>query len=198
MRTSKETTRQVLIDAATQVFASEGFKGATTRQMAQCANVNECTLFRHFPTKDDLLEAAVENIANKISDALKILLDIDHDDMASVLTHFARHYSDVLEENELFIRTFIGEGKRQPEKTSRIFLAAIQPIKDQLVQYFEVLQQKGKLRSDLHMAAVIDSFICMLLGGMIQRTTVPIPYDRDLYLSHCVEIFLQGVKTYDE
>jgi AcrR family transcriptional regulator len=52
--------REALLKAAIKVFAETGSRGATTRRIAQEANVNEVTLFRHFKSKDDLLRAALQ------------------------------------------------------------------------------------------------------------------------------------------
>jgi AcrR family transcriptional regulator len=49
--TSKTDTRQVLIDAATEVFLKRGFSRATTKEIAQTAGLAEGTIYRHFDDK---------------------------------------------------------------------------------------------------------------------------------------------------
>jgi AcrR family transcriptional regulator len=51
--------RERLLQAAAQVYAEVGFRGATTRRIAEEAGVNEITLFRHFGTKEALVKAAL-------------------------------------------------------------------------------------------------------------------------------------------
>lgn len=46
--------RKQILEVATRLFARQGFRGTTTRQVADAARVNEALIFRHFPTKDDL------------------------------------------------------------------------------------------------------------------------------------------------
>ena len=55
--------REALLKAAIKVFAEAGMRGATTRRIAQEAGVNEVTLFRHFKSKDDLIDAALQHFA---------------------------------------------------------------------------------------------------------------------------------------
>src|SRR4026207_2172195 len=55
--------RQRLIDAAIAVFGECGFRGATTRRIAEAAGVNEVTIFRLFGSKSALLEEAVRQSA---------------------------------------------------------------------------------------------------------------------------------------
>src|SRR5512138_790295 len=55
--------RDQLLDAAVRVYAEVGYRGATTRRIAQEAGVNEITLFRHFGSKDTLLHEAIARAA---------------------------------------------------------------------------------------------------------------------------------------
>ena len=61
IRVSAGDRRQQILEVATDLFARQGFNGTTTRQIAQRAAVNEAIIFRHFPTKDDLYWAVIEN-----------------------------------------------------------------------------------------------------------------------------------------
>ena len=53
--------RQQILELATELFARQGYQGTTTRQIAQRAHVNEAIIFRHFPTKEELYWAVIEN-----------------------------------------------------------------------------------------------------------------------------------------
>jgi TetR/AcrR family transcriptional regulator len=53
--------RQQIMQAATGLFARQGFNGTTTREIARRARVNEAIIFRHFPRKEDLYWAILEN-----------------------------------------------------------------------------------------------------------------------------------------
>jgi AcrR family transcriptional regulator len=50
-----QVSRQKLLEAAMRVFAESGFRGATTRRIAEAAGVNEVTLFRQFKSKSALI-----------------------------------------------------------------------------------------------------------------------------------------------
>lgn len=56
-----EHRRQQIMQAATGLFARQGFNGTTTREIARRARVNEAIIFRHFPRKEDLYWAILEN-----------------------------------------------------------------------------------------------------------------------------------------
>ncbi|MGA1999588.1 MAG: TetR/AcrR family transcriptional regulator [Terriglobales bacterium] len=61
VRIPAEERRQQILELATALFARQGYQGTTTRQIAQQVHVNEAIIFRHFPTKEELYWAVIEN-----------------------------------------------------------------------------------------------------------------------------------------
>jgi AcrR family transcriptional regulator len=59
-----DLTKKRILAAAELVFSRDGFQGATTREIARQAGVNEVTLFRHFRTR----EAAAGNGGSRMRD----------------------------------------------------------------------------------------------------------------------------------
>lgn len=62
LRLNANDRRSQILAAALDVFAELGFHGARTRDLAEKAGVSEALLFRHFPTKEDLIRAILESI----------------------------------------------------------------------------------------------------------------------------------------
>ncbi len=58
----REENERALIDAAEQVFADEGFRGATTAEIARRAGVPKANLHYYFPTKDKLYRSVIERV----------------------------------------------------------------------------------------------------------------------------------------
>jgi len=71
---AQNITEARIIEAAVQLFARNGFKGTSTRDIAALASVNEATLFRHFPRKADLFWAAADSRLN----AVKLNRELQH------------------------------------------------------------------------------------------------------------------------
>jgi len=51
---------QQILQVAMELFARQGFRGTTTRRIAERAGINEAIIFRHFPRKEDLYWAIIE------------------------------------------------------------------------------------------------------------------------------------------
>jgi AcrR family transcriptional regulator len=62
-------TRGRLIDAARSLLAEEGMRGTTTAAVAARAQVSQGALFKHFPTKLELLAASTEAVLRSLVDA---------------------------------------------------------------------------------------------------------------------------------
>jgi len=59
-RLSALDRRQQIMRTASALFARRGYRGTTTREIAERAAINEALLFRHFPSKEKLYWAIIE------------------------------------------------------------------------------------------------------------------------------------------
>jgi AcrR family transcriptional regulator len=59
VRRPSTVVRELLLDSACRLFAAKGYAGASTREIATAAGVNEALIFRHFGNKVGLFRAAV-------------------------------------------------------------------------------------------------------------------------------------------
>lgn len=189
-------TRARILKAATEVFAASGIAGATTREIARVAGVNEVTLFRHFQSKEQLLAAVVQQMTALQAEALANQ-DEWTQNLYTDLLHYAWLTSSTVEENEALVRMFIGEAKRHPEAARRVIQEAAQPLRENLIAYLRKGVEQGSVRADVDLFAAVDMFTGMLLFGMLRRNAAPIPlgYSREHYIESCVELFVRGIGT---
>ena len=59
----QKNTSERIIEAFIELFRDFGYKGATTRAVAERAGVNEVTIFRHFGNKKGIMDAALESVS---------------------------------------------------------------------------------------------------------------------------------------
>jgi AcrR family transcriptional regulator len=72
VRFSRTERQASIIAAAASLFAVNGFKGTTTREIAKTAGISEALLFKYFPTKQALYAAILAEKA-PISDLLEMV-----------------------------------------------------------------------------------------------------------------------------
>ncbi len=59
-RMAAEDRRLQIAQTAMRLFSERGFRGTTTKEIAQAAGVSEAIIFRHFATKEDLYSAIID------------------------------------------------------------------------------------------------------------------------------------------
>ena len=105
--------REQLLEAAVKVFAIAGFRGATTRRIAQEAGVNEVTLFRQFGSKEGLiLEAVLRSVARLQDESM--LPQVPVDPAAELLDWTTRHFEFVLRNHRL-IKAAMADAQSHPD-----------------------------------------------------------------------------------
>ena len=76
--------RAEILDAAALLFATHGYAGADTQQLADAAGVAKGTVFRYFPTKRALFVATVERALERMHAAVDAAADAADDPLAKL------------------------------------------------------------------------------------------------------------------
>lgn len=192
--TEKRPTRERIIEAAATVFAEQGLKGATTREIARVAAVNETTLFRHFQNKDLLLKAVVEQLVGTIYTALTGP-GMSNGDLRKDLAYYAQVSSNLMHQHEDLIRTFIGECNRQPEEAQKVGHTAWLPVRQKLTEYLKNAQALGQVLPHLDPASMVEVLVSGLKGGMLRHQAMKENLPTERYLHALMDIFIRGIST---
>lgn len=107
-----EKTRDRILRAALEAFATYGFEGASTRQIAALAGENQGLITYHFSSKEKLWQAAVDSIftdfRRELGERMKVLADADIEtQLRLLLIFFVRHAASHPQQ----IRLMLQEGK---------------------------------------------------------------------------------------
>lgn len=103
--------RTELLRAAARVYAKHGYRGSTTRRIADEAGVNEVTIFRQFGSKDALIQEAIATCGG--SEELPDLPATPNDPQAELTTWSEAVLRQLREMREL-IRRCISERDEHP------------------------------------------------------------------------------------
>ena len=77
--------RQLILDAATDLFSRKGYAGVTMGDVADAVAIGPSALYRHFHSKQDLLAAVVAEALYTLSDALTAAENEPSSDVAAAL-----------------------------------------------------------------------------------------------------------------
>jgi len=187
-------THQRILDAATRVFAQAGVSGATTKEIARVARVNEVTLFRYFKNKNELLRQVVLQNCQHYGYVFAEASFETQADLRRTVQTFVEIYARMLLANEDFIRTFFGELNRQPKLCRSLFVESVKPARQKFLDYLQGAQKSRLIRQDLDITTTADALTGMLLAGVIRRPLTKTVYKNERYVKTCLELFLKGIE----
>jgi AcrR family transcriptional regulator len=62
----EKSTKEKIFDAAVDLFAENGYDGVSIRDIARCVGITESAVYRHYSSKDRILEAIFKYIEGRI------------------------------------------------------------------------------------------------------------------------------------
>lgn len=161
--------RDKILKAATELYGETGFRGTTTRQIAQLAGVNEVTLFRHFGSKTALLHEAIRCAC--ATSSAPSLPQQPVDPRTEVLI-WARLHWEELWSRRAIIRTAMGEIEEHPELLPQENHATACAARE-LGAYLERLRAAGMARAEFATSAATTMLMGTLFGDVMGRDIFP-------------------------
>jgi AcrR family transcriptional regulator len=142
LRADAARNRARLLDVAAEVFADRGVS-ATTEEIARAAGVGVGTLFRHFPTKEALLEAVMVRRLETLSSEVARLA-AEQDPAAAFFACFALMIDRSARKHE-FAQALAAAGV----DLHQALRAPGQAVRAQLAEVLAGAQRVGAVRADL-------------------------------------------------
>ena len=146
-RLSSSDRKKQILEVATELFARNGFDGATTRQVADAAGITEAMVFRHFATKDDLYwevlnaKCNADDVKKRLTE--KLARDVEP---VEIFTAIAR---DVLNRNlqdPAKSRLLLFSGLENHRLSQRFFKTHMSEWYELLAGYIRRQIEQGKFR----------------------------------------------------
>lgn len=188
-----DDTSQKIVDAAMSLIRDKGYVATTTKEIAKKAGVNECTLFRKFQSKKDIVLQGVNqaewraNVTPEIFSDVKWILQED-------LEMFMRAYMERMTPD--FVNLSIGLRAPQIyEETAPLIMKVPQAFLSSLIDYFQKMYEQGKIPQHnfetLAMTIFSSTFGYTFLAASFDKDLMDI--DKETYIKNSVELFIKGL-----
>ncbi len=189
----KEATRKHLIETARNQYAEYGFSKVRTLDIAKAANVSHGSIFVHFGTQEELIEAVINEFGAKINCRLHELAE-----SKSSVNEVMQAHLDGLTEFEDFYTRLVEEKALLSKNAQHTFVMIQSTISFHLSQAIERDISKGHIKKlPVHM--VFNGWIGLIHYYLANRDlfspdgSVLKRYGKDL-LNYYTEL----IKTYDK
>lgn len=189
-----------ILQAAVRVYAQHGWRGATTRRIADEAGVNEVTLFRHFGSKDALLDAA---IISTVSEQDSLLSAEPLAPEAELVVWATTQHENISRKREM-VRQLMSDAADRPDAAACAGHGpniASAHLRDYVVQ----LRRQGWISgenqiSPAEVSAAVTMFMGAVFADAMNRDLMPamFPQPKEETLVAYVRIFLRGLGVQPE
>ena len=163
-----------ILDAAAQVFSRQGYERATTREIADIADVSEGTLYNYFNSKRDLLIGVAKAYADQIADEIA---RVEADDFGDMLAQLFANRFRTGRERRLFM-LFLYESRNNADVHQYYVQNAMHRIIEETEKRIKSLIDAGKMRpidpvvAARTLSATIMGFAALFeLGASVDNTT---------------------------
>ncbi|WP_367566927.1 TetR/AcrR family transcriptional regulator [Lacrimispora sp.] len=188
-----DETSQKIIDATMSLIKDKGYVATTTKDIAKLAGVNECTLFRKFKNKKDIVMNGMEQekwcgrVTSEVFQKVQWELQTD-------LEMFIKAYMDRVTPDSVKLSI----GLRAPqiyEETAPLIMKVPHAFISSLISYFQNMEQGGEIPhldfECLAMTILSSTFGFIFLNASFNGKRANI--SREAYIKSTVATFIEGI-----
>jgi len=186
--------RAQILGAAETVFSHKGYERATTREIAETADISEGTLYNYFESKSELLSAVADSFADGIAGEIaEIEAENPYDMMSQLLAARLRSGRE-----RRLLMLFLYEARLSPDVHRRFIQRSLQRIIVETERRFRQLSESGVMRpinpafAARVMSATIMGFAALYELG--QYGTEDNGFSPEGWGAELADLFLNGLR----
>lgn len=190
-----DETSQKIIDAAMMLIRDKGYVATTTKEIARTAGVNECTLFRKFKSKKDIVLQGVSQAEWRANVTPEIFENVQWDLQADI-EMFMRAYMERMTPD--FVNLSIGlRAPQLYEETSSLIMKVPQAFLSSFTEYLKKMHEMGKIpKADFDALAMTVfsstfgyTFLSASFGNELSKV------EQEEYIKNSVQMFVKGLES---
>lgn len=196
-RLTGEERRRVIVEAAMALFSQKGFRGTTTKELAEAAGCSEATIFNHFATKEELYSAILE-AKSRIEETLaKAAQAAACKDDVGVFRAVGLQNLMRTEQDPSLLRLLLFSALEGHQQSHRFFESKVRQLHDFLSDYIQGRIADGVFRPvDPLLAA--RGFLGMIAYHLLIHEIFAVKRPEGLLAEHVVDtfvtLFLEGIR----
>jgi AcrR family transcriptional regulator len=197
------STRQRLINAAMELFATQGITETTTKAVAELAKVNEVTLFRQFGNKHGLVLAVISEspVFQELGESLKTQVN-QTNSVYQALKDYCKDRLTALEQVPELVRSVVGEAGKYPVENRQALGRSLAQANNYVAEYLATMMEREQLHTQLPAQKLASLLNSILVGYAVIEFTSEFHelwHDKDEFLDNLVALFLQvATKSSDQ
>lgn len=159
----KNQTRLALVHTSGELFAKNGIATTTTADIAKSMKVSHGTVFLHFPTRENLIQAVTDDFGAKLNSELGKRVDVSLELRPMLKAHLA-----VLADFENFYVRIISENSSLPPAVRGQIFAINASLSYRLFRASQPLVKNGEIKK-LDQASFFNTWMSLIHYYLMNR-----------------------------
>lgn len=180
---NKDDRRSQILNAAIECFSQRGYSTATTKDIARIAGISEGAIFRHFPTKKDILYAIMVHFTDVMAEALKpiqeLLANTQDRDIRCVLRDVMLDRMNTVNKLYPLARIAVSEILYYEDIRQLLFRKMILPLITSYSAFHYKMVERGLMRADIPPTAVVRSIFANIMAFIAQHKLFPVKQTKE-------------------
>ena len=188
--------RKRIVRGAMEAFATSGFKGTRSRDLARAAGVSEALIFKHFPNKRAIQKAIIEERIRQTGEFLSS--ELKEAPLEQALAAIAARVFELSERDPHFMRLLYFAGLEGEPLAPMFFKRRVAGSIGEVANLFRLWARRGWVRKSVDARLFAWSFMCCVFQLVAARSIFGVRKmsDRPGALAGKVAaLFLQGVRA---
>ena len=190
--------REQIVQAAVELFSRRGFRGTTTREIAEAAGISEAAVFKYFATKEDLYTAIIETKARTDEVIAKAAAAAARRDDAGVFRAVGLHFLGEVQRDPTLMRLLLFSALEGHELSEMFFRSRVRRLHEFLAEYIRAGTADGRFRS-LDPLLAARAFLGMVFHNLLIHELFGVKREPTQGVHEVVEtfvvLFLRGLQT---
>jgi AcrR family transcriptional regulator len=195
----REAVRRSILDAARDLFVSEGFHNVSIRKIAERIEYSPAAIYGYFPSKDDIFFALAEEGFRLLGDPHSVRDDPQFKDaspLERIRAVFWRLYEFSRDQPQYFALMFVD---RSVPRISREYerFAFAREGKQHIIEEVQAGIEAGDLPASLNPAVAMRALMVGLLGVAVLRLSDRLApgEDADLLAADVLNLTIAGLRS---
>jgi TetR/AcrR family transcriptional regulator len=193
---------RAILHAAMELIGERGIDGATTAEIARRADVTEKTLFRYFPSKQDLVRRVLYPVLLRGGltrgwEGFETLLRTQGSSLKSWYTSFTKNRIAATAQNPALARTLLTELAHNEELRKAIGALWREKIWGPMLETLDSLQASGAIRKEVDVQVLARAIHCLNVGYFLSRHVLAadLKWDDAAEIEKMAEILTNGAAS---
>lgn len=184
------STRDRLLQDAERLVRSRGYAGFSYADLAERVGIRKASIHHHFPTKDALGAALVDDYRTRFRHSLAAIADTEHDAPARLAAYGRIYVVSVAQGMACLCGVLAADLALLPEPLRQAVAAFFH---DQLA-WLETVVREGVARGELRAGGVPDRMASHVLGAFQGASFVALALGDVAQLEATIETLLHGLR----